>query len=35
VANARGEVLFHERLPRAVVDALLASAAEAEPAGTN
>ncbi|MBV9580196.1 MAG: hypothetical protein JO057_16535 [Chloroflexi bacterium] len=31
VLNARGDVLFHERLPRAVVDSLLESAAE--PAG--
>jgi len=32
VVSARGEVLFHDRLPRAVVDKLLAAAAEAEPA---
>jgi uncharacterized membrane protein len=32
VVNARGEVLFHERLPRAVVDSLLAAAAEPQPA---
>ncbi|MBV9325440.1 MAG: hypothetical protein JO352_16835 [Chloroflexi bacterium] len=30
VVNTRGEVLFHERLPRSVVDSLLASAAEAQ-----
>jgi uncharacterized membrane protein len=30
VVNARGELLFHERLPSVVVDSLLASAAEPE-----
>jgi hypothetical protein len=32
LVNARAEIVFHERLPSAVVDNLLASAAEAEPA---
>jgi hypothetical protein len=32
VVAAQGEVLFHERLPRAVVDSLLAWAEEPEPA---
>jgi uncharacterized membrane protein len=32
VVAARGEVLFHERLPRAVVESLLTSAAEPEAA---
>jgi hypothetical protein len=32
VVNARGEVLFHDRLPRAVVDNLLASAEQSAPA---
>jgi hypothetical protein len=35
VVNARGEVLFHERLPRAVVDSLLQAAAEPQAAPAN
>jgi hypothetical protein len=35
VVSARGELLFHERLPQRVVESLLASAAEAEPAGAS
>ncbi len=35
VVSARGEILFHERLPSAVVDSLLASAADPEPASAS
>jgi uncharacterized membrane protein len=35
VVSARGELIIHERLPRAVVDALLASASEPEAASAS
>jgi uncharacterized membrane protein len=35
VVSARGEIIFHERLPSAVVESLLASAAEAQPANAS